>query len=77
MYQGTKKQCHQITLFDFNQSCGMQLDQNNEWILLSDRIAWNALKKIRRHVPVHLRPSCEAVLHGFGSPHYTEAEEAF
>jgi hypothetical protein len=29
---------HQMTFFDFNQSCGMQLDGENEWIVLSTRI---------------------------------------
>ena len=37
---------HQITFFDFNQSCGMQLDENNEWIRLSKAIDWDALEKI-------------------------------
>ena len=23
---------HQITFFDFNQSCGMQLEEKNEWV---------------------------------------------
>ncbi len=45
MYQSMKKQCHQITFFDFNQSCGMQLDKNNEWVLLGDRIDWNSLEE--------------------------------
>ena len=27
---------HQISFSDFNQSCGMQLDINNEWIILAD-----------------------------------------
>jgi len=40
-----KKQCHQITFFDFNQSCGMQLDRNNEWVLPGDRIDWNSLEE--------------------------------
>ena len=32
---------HQISFFDFNQSCGMQLDEENEWIVLADRIEWS------------------------------------
>ena len=32
---------HQITFFDFNQSCGMQLDGKNEWIVLADSIDWD------------------------------------
>lgn len=31
----------QMTFDDFNASCGMQLDENNEWCLLSKRINWN------------------------------------
>lgn len=33
MYRSMKKQCHQITLSDFSQSCGMQPDKNSEWVL--------------------------------------------
>ena len=32
---------HQISFYDFNQSCGMQLDTSNEWIELSERIPWD------------------------------------
>ena len=35
---------HQITFYDFNQSCGMQLDQNNEWVLLAERIPWGRME---------------------------------
>lgn len=31
---------HQITFTDFNQSCGMQLDTENEWVKLADSIKW-------------------------------------
>ena len=37
---------HQITFFDFNQSCGMQLEEKNEWVVLSTRIDWSALEKL-------------------------------
>lgn len=37
---------HQITFFDFNQTCGMQLDENNEWIRLSEEINWSELEKV-------------------------------
>ena len=30
----------QISFTDFNQSCGMQLDQENEWVQLADSIDW-------------------------------------
>ncbi len=32
---------HQISFFDFNQSCGMQLDPENEWVRLAARIPWD------------------------------------
>lgn len=31
---------HQIAFTDFNQSCGMQLDSDNEWVRLADRLQW-------------------------------------
>ena len=34
----------QVSFFDFNQSCGMQLDEDNEWIQLIDRIPWKELE---------------------------------
>ena len=37
---------HQITLFDFNQSCGMQLDPDNDWIKLADRIPWERIERM-------------------------------
>ena len=36
---------HQITFFDFNQSCGMQLDMNNRWVLAAARIPWAKLEE--------------------------------
>lgn len=30
--------------FDFNQSCGMQLDPNNQWIQLANRIPWEKME---------------------------------
>lgn len=35
----------QVSFFDFNQSCGMELDMNNEWIVLADRIDWESLEE--------------------------------
>ena len=37
---------HQISFFDFNQSCGMQLDENNEWIKKAGQIDWFRLEKM-------------------------------
>ena len=34
MYRSSKNEARQITLFDFNQSCGTQLNPNNEWVRL-------------------------------------------
>lgn len=36
---------HQISIFDFNQSCGTPLDEKNEWIRLADAIDWASLEK--------------------------------
>lgn len=36
---------HQISFSDFNQSCGMQLDENNEWVKLGDSIKWGKWEK--------------------------------
>ena len=37
---------HQVSFFDFNQSCGMQLDPSNEWIRLAERIPWGECEKM-------------------------------
>lgn len=42
MYKATDS--HQITFFDFNQSCGMQLDTDNEWVVLADQIPWEKVE---------------------------------
>ena len=42
MYKSPKY--HQISFFDFNQSCGMQLDRDNEWVQLADRIDWDGME---------------------------------
>ena len=36
---------HQISFFDFNQSCGMQLNKDNEWVKLADQIDWHRLEE--------------------------------
>ena len=38
MYRIEKTQ--QLTFDDFNQSCGMQLDTKNDWIILADHLDW-------------------------------------
>ena len=42
MYMSPK--CHQISFNDFNQSCGMQLDPGNEWVVLADALDWGKLE---------------------------------
>ena len=42
MYMSPKS--HQIEFNDFNQSCGIQLDPNNEWVLLADCIDWKRME---------------------------------
>lgn len=43
MYKSPKY--HQISFFDFNQNCGMQLDPNNEWVQLADSLDWSKLEE--------------------------------
>ena len=45
MYIPEKRQNHQISLFDFNQSCGMELDPDNEWIRMAHTIPWLRMEK--------------------------------
>ena len=45
MYIPIKRQNHQISISDFNQSCGMELDFHNEWIKLADAIPWSKMEK--------------------------------
>ena len=44
MYQPKNRENHQISISDFNQSCGFQLDSSNEWVILADRIPWNEME---------------------------------
>ena len=37
---------HQLSFYDFNQSCGMQLDTSNEWIKLAERIPWDVCEEM-------------------------------
>lgn len=43
MYKSSN--CHQISFFDFNQSCGLQLDKTNEWVILADQMDWDEMEK--------------------------------
>lgn len=52
MYKSLK--VHQITFQDFNQSCGMELSKDDEWLRLGDRINWEAAEKIyAKNFPGH------------------------
>lgn len=44
MYIPEKRKNRQITLFDFNQSCGMELNPNNEWIKLAHATPWSGME---------------------------------
>lgn len=44
MYIPESRKNRQITLFDFNQSCGMELDPKNEWIRLAHAIPWSRME---------------------------------
>lgn len=41
----TSPKCHQISFYDFNQSCGLQLDKTNEWVLRADQMDWEEMEK--------------------------------
>ena len=43
MYKSSN--CRQITFFDFNQGCGLQLDKTNEWVVLADHMDWDEMEK--------------------------------
>ena len=43
MYKAEKTE--QMTFEDFNQSCGMKLDMNDEWIVVAGRVDWNAVEE--------------------------------
>ena len=43
MYKAEKTE--QMTFEDFNQSCGMKLDMNDEWIVVAERVDWNAVEE--------------------------------
>ena len=44
MYKKDKE--HQISIYDFNQACGTQLDETNEWVRLADRIPWDRCEEM-------------------------------
>ena len=42
MYKSTDYEQQQISFFHFNQTCGMGLDKENEWIKSANRLPWKA-----------------------------------
>lgn len=44
MYKLMSNKNHQVSFFDFNQSCGMELDETNEWIQLGNAIPWAVME---------------------------------
>ena len=42
MYKTTDYDYEQLSFTNFNTTCGMQLDQNNEWIKLAKQLPWKA-----------------------------------
>ena len=44
MYRSADYDYEQLSFADFNESCGMQLNRNNEWILHASQLPWKAWK---------------------------------
>ena len=42
MYKSTDYDQWQLSFFHFNQTCGMALDKENEWINNANRLPWKA-----------------------------------
>ena len=42
MYKPTDYDYEQLSFINFNTTCGMQLDQDNEWIKLAKQLPWRA-----------------------------------
>ena len=52
---------HQLSFYDFNLSCGMQLDTSNEWIKLAERIPSLGLRKWNRTAIFYRNRICRIV----------------
>lgn len=46
MYKSADYDYEQLCFIDFNETCGMQLDHNNEWILSASRLPWRAWESL-------------------------------
>ncbi|MBR4526048.1 MAG: transposase [Acidaminococcaceae bacterium] len=42
MYKSTDYEYEQLSFINFNMACGMQLDMNNEWIHIAQKLPWRA-----------------------------------
>ncbi len=42
MYKSSESEHLQLSFFQFNASCGMQLDSQNEWVKAANRLPWKA-----------------------------------
>ncbi len=63
MYIPEKRKNRQITLFDFNQSCGMEFDPNNEWIRLAHAIPWSRMELVSSDIRKSWLDSCSGSEH--------------
>ena len=50
MYKSTDYEHEQLSFFNFNMVCGMQLDMNNEWIRIAQQLPWKAWEAL--YVPI-------------------------
>ena len=46
MYKSPDYEYEQLNFVNFNSSCGLQLDQKNEWILISNKLPWRAWESL-------------------------------
>ena len=46
MYKSPDYEYEQLNFVNFNSSCGLQLDQKNEWILISKKLPWRAWESL-------------------------------
>ena len=48
MYKPSDYDYEQLSFINFNTTCGMQLDMNNEWIRITKRLPWRAWEELYR-----------------------------
>lgn len=42
MYKSPDYEYEQLSFVNFNTTCGLQLDPNNEWVMISRKLPWRA-----------------------------------